>query len=360
MRRKDLGYLVIALMLVSGLYVAVTGLVAGLFGLHQFALHRYAGYVCAGLTLLHLALNWRRITVYMGRLFRHRSVTERRAQEEQRGALAFGRRQMLVAALSAAGGFLLGWLVPDRGSDLPGEAVDIGALYHEWSTPGHALDLPVPDWGGSVPRYKTYPGVERIALPDPAGFRGLNVEEALDTRRSVRVYADRPLSPEALSRLLWAAQGITEQRLGFRAAPSAGALYPLELYPVVNNVSELASGIYHYAVQEHALEYLERGDFRGRVMRAGLYQEFLGRANVCFILSALFQRTRWKYRERAYRYVLLEAGHVGQNLYLAATSMGLGACAVGAFLDTQLNDLLGLDGTSEGVLYLVSVGERQR
>jgi SagB-type dehydrogenase family enzyme len=91
-------------------------------------------------------------------------------------------------------------------------------------------------------------------------------------------------------------------------------------------------------------------------MAAGLWQEFLGTASVCLVLSAIFQRTRWRYRERTYRYVLLEAGHVGQNLYLAATGMGLGACAVGAFLDDQLNDLLALDGQEEAVLYLISVG----
>jgi SagB-type dehydrogenase family enzyme len=272
---------------------------------------------------------------------------------------AVERRQMLIAALSAAGGFLLGWLVPDREPESPGDAVDIDVLYHEWSTPGHTLDLPVPDWGDRTSRFKTYPDAERVALPGPVGFRGLSVEEALTTRRSVRDYSGRPLSLEALSRLLHAAQGITEPRVGFRAAPSAGALYPIELYPVVHNVSELASGVYHYAVQEHALDTLQQGDFRGSVTQAGLYQQFLGQANVCFILSAVFQRARWKYRERAYRYVLMEAGHVGQNLYLAATSMGLGACAVGAFLDKQFNDLLGLDGVAEGVLYVVSVGARR-
>jgi SagB-type dehydrogenase family enzyme len=88
-----------------------------------------------------------------------------------------------------------------------------------------------------------------------------------------------------------------------------------------------------------------------------LGQAFLGQANVCFVLSAVFQRTRWRYRERTCRYVMLEAGHVGQNLYLAATAMGLGACAVGAFLDDDLNDMLGLDGAAEAVLYVISVGK---
>ncbi len=104
------------------------------------------------------------------------------------------------------------------------------------------------------------------------------------------------------------------------------------------------------------MELLQPGDFRAAVAQAGLWQEFLGRAGVCFVLSAIFQRTRWKYRERTYRYVSLEAGHVGQNIYLAATSMGLGACAVGAFFDDELNDLLGLDGEEEAALYVVSVG----
>jgi len=125
---------------------------------------------------------------------------------------------------------------------------------------------------------------------------------------------------------------------------------------VVHNVAGLEPGVYHYAVREHGLELLQRGDFRAAVMQTGLWQDSLGQANVCFVLSAIFQRTRWKYRERTYRYVMLEAGHVGQNLYLAATSMGLGACAVGAFLDDDLNELLGLDGVEEASLYIISVG----
>jgi SagB-type dehydrogenase family enzyme len=192
----------------------------------------------------------------------------------------------------------------------------------------------------------------------PAKWVSPTVEEALEARRSVRDYDDQPLSVTTLSRLLHAAQGITEERRAFRAAPSAGALYPIEIYPVVHSVAGLASGIYHYAARAHALECLQRGDFGNQVMQAGLYQGFLGQAGVCFLLSAVFQRSRWKYHERAYRYVMLEAGHIGQNLYLAATSMGLGACAVGAFYDDQLNGMLQLNTQEEAVLYLISVGRR--
>jgi SagB-type dehydrogenase family enzyme len=110
-------------------------------------------------------------------------------------------------------------------------------------------------------------------------------------------------------------------------------------------------------VQEHELELLQAGDFQATVTRAGLGQTFLGQAGVCIILSAIFQRTRWRYRERTYRYVMLEAGHVAQNVYLAAASMGLGACAVGAFFDDEFDELLGLDGVEEAVLYTLSVGK---
>jgi SagB-type dehydrogenase family enzyme len=360
MRRKDVDYVVVAAMLLSGLYVTLSGLVTDLFGLHQFALHRCAGYACAALIVLHLALNWRRIVAYLGRRLARPGGRERPVSSPREPGPLPGRRQVLVSALAAAGGFLLGRLIPGwRPAQIPREVADVGALYHQWSKPGHSQAAgigTVLDWGGRPASTKTYADAQRITLPDPHGYQGLSLEEAVETRRSVRDYSLEPLLSEDLSRLLHAAQGITERRWGFRAAPSAGALYPIELYAVVHHVAGLEPGIYHYAVQGHALELLQPGDFRTAVMHAGLWQAFLGQANVCFVLSAIFQRTRWKYRERTYRYVLLEAGHIGQNLYLAATSMGLGACAVGAFLDDDLNELLGLDGQKEAALYVISVG----
>lgn len=361
MRRRDLDYIVILAMLVSGLYLTVTGLVADLFGVHQVAFHSYAGYAWAALAVGHTVLNGRRIVAYVRGFNRRLSGSEKDqpAAEERQGAeAAAGRRQIIVAALSAAVGFVAGRWFPGGRQDLPGDAADIGALYHKWSTPGHALDLSLQDWGGRPSRYKSYPDVSRVELPDPRGFRGLSVEEALEARRSVRDYDAQPIALAELSRLLHAAQGITEERPAFRAAPSAGALYPIELYPVVHGVDTLASGVYHYAVQSHELERLQKGDFRSHVTGAGLHQRFLGQSAVVFLLTAIFQRTRWRYRERAYRYVLLEAGHIAQNLYLAATSMGLGACAVGAFYDNQYDELLGLDGEEEATLYVISVGAR--
>jgi SagB-type dehydrogenase family enzyme len=311
--------------------------------------------------VLHLALNWGRVTAYLG----HRLGRSRGRQPETPAcspvAPRLDRRQLLVSALAAAGGFVLGRLVPARRATEPAlgeETADIGALYHQWSKPGYGQALGAArDWSRRPEPYKTFADAERIVLPNPRGYPGLSLEEAIESRRSVRSYSSASLSPEGLSRLLHAAQGVTGQQRGFRAAPSAGALYPFELYAVAHNVTGLEPGIYHYAVREYELELLRQEDLRAAVMRAGLRQDFLGQANVCFVLSAIFQRTRWKYRERTYRYVLLEAGHIGQNLYLAATAMGLGACAVGAFDDDEFNDLLGLDGKEEAVLYVISVGK---
>ncbi|MGD2104496.1 MAG: SagB/ThcOx family dehydrogenase [Anaerolineae bacterium] len=361
MKRRILDYSVITLMLASGLYVALTGWIADTFGLHQFVFHRYAGYLCVGFTSLHILLNRRRIIATLRAFARGRGRRDSAVEPELReGMVAVERRHILVGGLSAAAGFLAGWLIPDRRQTMPDEVTDIGALYHEWSSPGHLGDLPVPDWGGRPSTYKTYPDADRIPLPDPGGFRRMTVEDGIQTRRSVRDYSEEPLSLAALSGLLHAAQGITEERRKFRAAPSAGALYPIEPYVVVQRIEALHPGIYHYAVEAHELEVLQLGDFRDRVTRAGLYQAFLGQAAACFVLSAVFQRSRWKYRKRAYRYVLLETGHIAQNLYLAATSMGLGACAVGAFYDDQVNRLLGLDGQEEAALYIISVGHTVR
>lgn len=355
MRRGDVEYLIILGLFLSGLYVAVTGLVMDLFGLHRFLWHAYAGYTCAALAALHLALHWDRVTAYLRRRLerpRMRPRPDVRARELER--LPSKRRQLILATLTGLGGFLLGRLTPRPPT---WESADLGQRYHAWSKPGASSLLSAAlDWGPRPEPYKRYPGVPRVALPDPRGFRGLSVEEAIEARRSRREYAPGALSLEQLSRLLHAANGITAPSRGFRSAPSAGALYPIETYVIVHQVAQLQPGIYHYLVPEHALEQIRVGDLRSAVTLAGIGQEMLGQAQVCLVLSAIFQRTRWKYRERAYRYILLEAGHIGQNVYLAATSMGLGACAVGAFLDDMLNELLSLDGEEEATLYIIAVG----
>jgi SagB-type dehydrogenase family enzyme len=158
---------------------------------------------------------------------------------------------------------------------------------------------------------------------------------------------------------LWSSQGITREIQGFalRTAPSAGALYPVETYLVINNVSEIEAGVYHYAVESHELEELRRGDFRIAVARAALDQEIAYRAPVVFIWTAIFERSLWKYKERAYRYVYLDAGHIAQNVALSAVALNLGSCQIAALYDEEANELLGVDGRDESTIYMTVVGK---
>lgn len=358
MRRIDYDYLVILLLILNGLYVFFTGLLADLMGLNRFAYHPVAGYIFVGLITCHLLLNWQRVVGYLRYRFRTPLATpEKKGVRSSREGIT--RRDVLFTALGAAGGFGLSrFLAPDDDDvDLSGR--DLGRLYHRWSSfgktvfPGSGVE-----WGSRPAQYKAYPEAPSVTLPDPVWGGEMSVGEAIGTRRSVRRYEDGSLSMEEVSRLLHAMQGITDQGRAFRAAPSAGALYPIEVYAVINHVDGLKQGVYHYAVREHELERLKAGDFSQQAMAAGAMQTFIGEAQACIVLTAIFQRLRWKYRERSYRYALLEAGHIAQNLYLAATSLGLGCCAVGAFRDGTLDDLVGI-GEEEGEvsLYLLPVGK---
>ncbi len=204
---------------------------------------------------------------------------------------------------------------------------------------------------------KTYEGAKKVKLPDPE-YSGKTVEQALETRRSVRSYSDEPLALKQLSQLLFAAQGITSGSSGhaLRTAPSAGALYPFEVYAVVNGVMGLERGIYHYAPVDHALELVKEGDFREKISDAGLGQSSLAEAGVVLALTAVFDRTRSKYGERGFRYVYMESGHIAQNVFLQSVSLGLGCVCVGAFYDDDLNALLGVDGIREAAVYLEAIG----
>ncbi len=205
--------------------------------------------------------------------------------------------------------------------------------------------------------FKVYKGAEKMELGKPE-YRGVTVEEAIEKRRSVRDYSNKAITKAQLSQLLFSAQGITGSSFdkGLRAAPSAGALYPFEVYVVVNNVEDLPRGIYHYSVRDHTLEVVKKGDFREQIADAGLKQGMLGEAGVTFVLSAIFDRVCCKYGQRGYRYVYMEAGHISQNIYLEAVSLGLGSVCAGAFLDEKVNELIGVDGRSEAAIYLHAVG----
>jgi SagB-type dehydrogenase family enzyme len=166
------------------------------------------------------------------------------------------------------------------------------------------------------------------------------------------------MSLDELSRFMFLTTGVSADAFGNarRTAPSSGALYPIEVYPIVHNVDGIESGVYHYAYREHALELVRAEDMRSRVVEQGLGQEFLGQCGAVLFVTMILQRMRPKYQDRSYRYGLLEAGHVGENAYLAATEMGLGACGIGAFMDDAMNEMIGVDGVEEAVVYMLAVG----
>ena len=192
-------------------------------------------------------------------------------------------------------------------------------------------------------------------LPSPALAGQISLEEALVQRRSVREYKATPLTAAELGQLLWATQGLTHPR-GYRTAPSAGALYPKETYLVVNDVKGLEPGIYHYSIRAHQLEQLRPGNFGRQTAAAALGQGMCEAACVVFIWSAVFERCKWKYGQRAYRYIYLDAGHIAENLALAATSLNRGTCEIGALYDDQANAIIDVDGIDESVICMAVVG----
>ncbi len=193
-------------------------------------------------------------------------------------------------------------------------------------------------------------GPDMMTPLPPPGLRGaVSLEEALTRRRSVRDFDDAPLTDQELGQLLWAAQGITDER-GHRTAPSAGALYPLEVYVVT------AEGVFHYQPDGHFLLAVSQYDAREALYSAGLRQEAIRCAPATIVIAAVYERTAKKYgTERSPRYVHLEAGHAAQNLLLEAVALGLGAVPIGAFDDRGVQDAVGLDRDEEP-LYLIPVG----
>ncbi|MCE5272611.1 SagB/ThcOx family dehydrogenase [bacterium] len=218
-----------------------------------------------------------------------------------------------------------------------------------------------PVWEEQAPTYKRYQASELLELPAPLTAGGCPLWDTVAARRTFRDFNGQPVDLAVLSQLLWACQGITGRFYDFelRSAPSAGALYPVETYVVLNRVTAQEPGLCHYRVQEHTLEVIRRGDLRESLTQAGMMQPVLHDAALGFIWTAIIGRSRWKYSQRAWRYVYLDAGHIAQNVALAAEGLGLGCCLIGAFFDTEVNTLLGVDGESETVVYMCAVGQRE-
>jgi len=207
-------------------------------------------------------------------------------------------------------------------------------------------------------------GFRYIDLPEVAFSSTVSIEEALLNRRSVRKFSDKKLTMHDISQLLWAAYGITEKhpspgfmRGGLRTAPSAGALYPLEIYIVAGNIDGLEPGLYKYQSDQHCLEFIREGDFRNQLAKSALDQAFLTNAPALLVYTAVFKRTTEKYGDRGKeRYVCADLGHSAENVYLQAVSLGLGTCVVGAFSDEMVIDALVLP-PDETPLYIMPVGK---
>jgi SagB-type dehydrogenase family enzyme len=236
----------------------------------------------------------------------------------------------------------------------------IGDLYHQ-ETKYRRETMPqgALDWAHQPSPYKEFPYALKQFPIRPLGQKGGKpLWEAINQRRSIREFSNQTIAFSELSQLIWATQGITLKSWGFdfRASPSAGALYPIETYLVVNRVEEIPPGLYHYDVKEARLIFLKEGHFGSELSQAGLGQGMLEEAGCVFVWTAVVGRSKWKYGERAYRYIYMDVGHIGQALYLAATALSLGCCTVGAFFDEEVDRVIGADGKKEISVYLGAVG----
>ncbi len=202
-------------------------------------------------------------------------------------------------------------------------------------------------------------GGETIRLPPPRHRGELSVEEAIFRRRSIRRFTDEPLTLKEVSQLLWAAGGETIDGItgATRAYPSAGGIYPLEIYLIAGNVGGLPSGIYHYNWRKHTITLVKEGDFRLQLTAAALGQRMVANAPVSIVWTADFARTTRRYGKRGERYVHMDVGGAGQNVHLQAEALDLGTVIIGAFRDEDVKEILGVK--NEVPLYIMPVGKKR-
>lgn len=266
--------------------------------------------------------------------------------------------------------------IPAMESQLDPAPLSLSELYHE-NTKLHPLtaqqmmplsDLTTADLQAMSRAYKEYPDRPRVKLTpieniDP---NGRTFDEVVSSRRSVRDFADLNMSLDELSKILHQSYGITGElpgkgdfRQSLRSSPSAGGLYPTEIYIAVRKVSGVEPGIYHYNVPNHEIELLIPGDPTEKMYEVCCQQEFVHNTSIIIIMSGVLARTKLKYGERGYRYVLLDIGHLGQNIYLSCASLDLAIMTTCGFFDDEANKLLRIDGVDETVMYVAFIGKRQ-
>ncbi|MFD3002857.1 SagB/ThcOx family dehydrogenase [Pontibacter toksunensis] len=211
-----------------------------------------------------------------------------------------------------------------------------------------------------------YQGFPSIKLPNQFTRVNRPLAEVMLSRRSARVFSGEPISISDLSALLFYSAGVTKKEIdsygiewGLRCAPSGGALYPVDVFCISINVGDAEKGLYAYDPKEHCLKFLKQGLFTNQIADATYLTETVKGAAVCILMAINFPRTKFKYGERSYRFALLEAGHIAQNMLLVATSLGIGALPLGGYVDDQINALVGVDGYEQAVVYGILIGQLQ-
>ncbi|MFX0103049.1 MAG: SagB/ThcOx family dehydrogenase [Candidatus Hodarchaeota archaeon] len=230
--------------------------------------------------------------------------------------------------------------------------------YARGNLPRHRLDFFT-----MPPPYMVFSeSLEKVKLPEKHEFATNDFQTVLQNRQSTRKFSNDPITLQELSTLLKYTSGIKEKfnpnQFNKRFAPSAGGLYPHETFLVVNNVDGLKKGLYHYNVTEHSLDMLKEGDFSTKSKQIGLDQLMAQRCGAVFFWVAVVPRSKWKYLQRCYRYVFMDAGHLGQNFYLVAEALNLACCTIGAIYDDEGNKFLGVDGKDESLIYMGVVGTK--
>lgn len=250
----------------------------------------------------------------------------------------------------------------------------LSEIFHE-NTKLHGFSLPNAEWppaqysfdetAAMVGARKSYPSLPSIRLSHMEP-REPSFQSVVRHRRTVRRFDPSPITFEALSWILDLSYGVTSEDdpnphalvKRYRASPSAGALYPAEIYLYARNVAQLAEGLYHHCPENRALAKICAGEQTTAVWQACCRQDYAKQAAATIFITGVFERTKRKYGERGYRYVLLDIGHLGQNLCLAATAAGLAMTTTCGFLDDDVNRLLGVDGLDEGVVYVAFLGSK--
>jgi SagB-type dehydrogenase family enzyme len=199
--------------------------------------------------------------------------------------------------------------------------------------------------------------IREYELSEPIKKGDMSLEEAIANRRSIRTYSKEKIGENDISQLLWAAQGITDEVTGFTTAPSAGALYPLEIYVAISMVDGIEAGLYKYNPSNHSLILKKDGDIREDIYNVSIRQDSIKDAAAVIIYCAVFERTSYRYGGRAFQYVYIETGHSAQNVYLQAEALNVGTVAIGAFHDDGVKKVLDLPGEEEPV-YLMPIGKK--